>query len=141
MKDLEKCTKFQHSGNLEVFHSVYLKFCPKRLHFSFLGMIARTELAIMHFNSIATAVYATTKDGKQRYKYQFSKITSSWVIKKVKERSDKGYVRELLREVVWLKESQENAPLPKISDVPKNIAPIEKPDKEFSIQTMKSRFK
>ena len=74
LKDLAKCTKFLHSGNLEVFHSVYLKFCPKRLHFSLHGMIARTELAVMHFNSIAAAAHATTKDGKLIYKQQYSKI-------------------------------------------------------------------
>ena len=58
----------------------------------------------------------------------------------VKEKSDKTYVRQLLKEVVWLKESKEYAPLPTI-DVPKNIAPIEKPEKDNAIQSMKSRFK
>ena len=102
-------------------------------------MIARTELAVMHFNSIAAAAHATTKDGKLIYKQQYSKITDSWVVKKVKEKSDKTYVRELLKEVVWLKKSREFAPLPQI-DVPKNIAPIEKPDKNSAIQSIKSRF-
>ena len=103
-------------------------------------MIARTELAILHFNSIATGPYATNKLGLQVYKHQYSKITNSWVVKRVKKKSDKEYVRELLKEVVWLKESNEQVPLPLI-DVPKNIAPIEKADKEYSIQSMKSRFK
>ena len=62
------------------------------------------------------------------------------VVKMVKEKSDKTYVWQLLKEVVWLKESKEYAPLPKI-DVPKNIAPIEKPDKYNAIRRMKSRFK
>ena len=104
------------------------------------GMIARTELAILHFNSIATGQYATTKLGKQIYKHQYSKITNSWVVKRVKKKSDKKYVRELLKEVVWLKQSNEEVPLPLIH-VPKNIAPIEKPDKDYSIQSIKSRFK
>ena len=71
------CTEFRHSGNLEVFHSVYLKFCPTRLHFSLSGMIARTELAILHFNSSVTEPYATNRLGKQIYKQQYSKITST----------------------------------------------------------------
>ena len=75
-----------HSENLEVFHSVLLKFCPKRIHFSFKGMIARTELAILHFNSVQVAKYAITKAGKQIYKHQFSKITNSWVVKKVRDK-------------------------------------------------------
>ena len=62
--DLQRCTEFRHSGNLEVYHAVYLKFCTKRLHFPFEGMIARMELAILHFNSV-TEPYATNRLGKQ----------------------------------------------------------------------------
>ena len=64
LNDLQHCTEFRHSGNLEVFHNTYLKFTPKRLHFSFEGMIARAELAISHFNSSVSAPYATTRTGK-----------------------------------------------------------------------------
>ena len=140
LKDLAHCTKFQHSGNLEVFHSVYLKFCPKRTHFSMEGMIARTELAVMHFNSLVDVPYATTKSGKESVKHQYSKITQSWVIKRVKKKSDRSYVTELMKEVLWLKESGEKVSLPNLV-VPKNIAPIPKPYKELSLKTMKSRFK
>ena len=89
LTNLQRCTEFRHSGNLEVYHAVYLKFCTKRLHFSFEGMIARTELAILHFNSSVTELYATNRLGKQINKQQYSKITSTWVIKKVKKPSDR----------------------------------------------------
>ena len=45
LSDIPHLIKFCHTGNLEVFHSVLNKYCPKRLHFSTLGMIARTQLA------------------------------------------------------------------------------------------------
>ena len=139
--DLELCHLAKvHRGNLEVFHSVYLKFCPKRTHFSMQGMIARTEHAVMHFNSLAAAPYATTKSGKDSVKHQYSKITKSWVIKKLKRKSDRKYVAELMKEVIWLKESGEKVSLPNFA-VPKNIAPIQKPDKEQSLKEIKSRFK
>ena len=140
LSDLQHCTKFMHSGNLEVFHSVLLKFCPKRIHFSFHGMIARTELAILHFNSVSAADFAKTKAGKRIYKQQFSKITNSWVIKKVRGKHDKKYIHHLLEEVTRLKISKETSSLPNIV-VPQNIAPIEKPKKEDAISNMKSRFK
>ena len=94
--DLQRCTEFRHSDNLEVYRAVYLKFCTKRLHFSFEGMIARTELAILHFNSSVTESYATNRLGKQINKQQYSKMISTWVIKKVKKPSDRIYLYELL---------------------------------------------
>ena len=35
---------FNHTGNLEVYYSVLLKYCEKSSHSSYEGMIARTEL-------------------------------------------------------------------------------------------------
>ena len=140
LSDLKQCTEFRHSGNLEVFHAVYLKFCPKRLRFSFEGMIARTELAILHFNASVAEPYAINRHGKQIYKLQYSKITKAWVIKKVKSASEKTYLDELLKEVVWLRESNEYVHFP-VVDNPKIITITEKPDKEESIVKMKSRFR
>lgn len=38
------------AGSLEVFHNVTLKYAPKRLHFAYDSMRARTELAIIDHN-------------------------------------------------------------------------------------------
>ena len=37
-KDLPYLTKFCHSGELDVFHSLYNMYCPKRIGFSYHGM-------------------------------------------------------------------------------------------------------
>ena len=50
-KDLEKLTEFCHTGQLEVYHFLLLKYCPKREHFSFNGMVSRTQLAAVDHNS------------------------------------------------------------------------------------------
>ena len=84
IKDLRHLTEFKHSGNVEVFNALLLKYCPKRLHFSMPSMIARTELAVMDFNSGASCDQAKTKDGSLRYKLQFSRISNSWVTKNIK---------------------------------------------------------
>ena len=73
-------TKFNHTGTLEVYHSLYNKYAPKRLHFSLHGMIARTELAALDFNCSVGIGQAKTKSGKLRFKQQFSKVTQSWVV-------------------------------------------------------------
>ena len=51
LKDLKCLTKFSHTGILEIFHVSYNKWIPKSQHFSYLGMITRSQLAKMDFNS------------------------------------------------------------------------------------------
>ena len=40
LKDIEELTEFCHTGKLEMCHSEYLKYCPKREHFSHKGLLA-----------------------------------------------------------------------------------------------------
>ena len=62
-RDMKKLSGFHHTGSLEVFHSLLLKYCPKRQHFSYVGMQARIELAILDHNYNTQQKQATTKDG------------------------------------------------------------------------------
>ena len=50
LRDMKKLCGFHHTGSLEVFHSLLLKYCPKRQHFSYVGMQARIELTILDHN-------------------------------------------------------------------------------------------
>ena len=65
--DLRYLASFFHTGSLEVFHSLLNKYCPKRLHFSLHGMVARTQLAVLDYNSGANVEQAKTKTGTLRY--------------------------------------------------------------------------
>ena len=56
--------KFNHTGTLEVYHSLYDKYYPKRLHFSLRGMIARAELAVLDLNCGVGVGQAKTQSGK-----------------------------------------------------------------------------
>ena len=51
VEDLKHLTNFNNAGTLEIYDSVYNKYCPKRLHFSYPAMIARVELAALGFNA------------------------------------------------------------------------------------------
>ena len=62
-RDIRKLSNFQHTGSLEVFHSMLTKYCPKRQHFSYNGMQARTELAIIDHNNNVEREQATTANG------------------------------------------------------------------------------
>ena len=66
--DLKYFVDFNHTGQLKVYHSLYLKYCPKQLHFSYPGMVARSQLAVMDFNSGVHLTQATMKNNEPCYK-------------------------------------------------------------------------
>ena len=50
LKDIEKLTGFCHTGQLEVYHSMLLKYAPEREHFHFEGMQAHLQLSALDHN-------------------------------------------------------------------------------------------
>ena len=60
---MKKLSGFHHTSSLEVFHSLLLKYSPKRQHFSYVGMQAHIELTILDHNYNAQRKQATTKNG------------------------------------------------------------------------------
>ena len=68
LADIKYLSKFCQVGNLGILHSVLNKYCPKRLHFTLEGLIARTQLAVLDYNCGSNNTQATTKKGKRRYK-------------------------------------------------------------------------
>ena len=89
LNDLKYLTDINHTVPLEVYRSPYKKYSPKRLHFSYPVMIARAHLAALDFNSRFSLAHRKNKERDLQYKYQFSKITQSWVVIKI-ERKRKG---------------------------------------------------
>lgn len=73
VKALAQMTAFCHTGNLEVYHSVLLKYCEKRQHYSYEGMIARTQLAALDNNHNLGRAQATTSAGNPRYRISYPK--------------------------------------------------------------------
>ena len=63
--DFPNLVKFKHSGNIEVYHNVIGKYCPKRLSFSYEGMHARTQLAVMSHNAGINRKQAVVKKNEQ----------------------------------------------------------------------------
>ena len=74
---IQKLNLAVHTGNLEAFHSLINKYCPKRQSFSYKGMISRTELAAMDHNSNLSRAQAKTADGRLRYNAVFPKGTKN----------------------------------------------------------------
>ena len=72
LKDVAKLTDFCHTGKIEVYHSMMLKYCSKREHYSYKGMVARTQLAALDNNANTGRKQARIKEGERageaRYK-------------------------------------------------------------------------
>ena len=88
LNDLKYLTRFSHTGILEIYHVLYNKLVPKSQHFSYLGMVTRSQLAIMDFNKGSKLEHATTKAGEKRYNVCFLKITNSWSWKPIKGKKE-----------------------------------------------------
>ena len=144
LKDLAKLTDFCHTGRLEVYHSMMLKYCSKREHFSYQGMIARTQLAALDNNANTGRSQAQIQSGAQageaRYKLCFPKANKRWVAKPINEKKSYQHLSGLLSEVVKRCEEGNAAAQPAPVRLPRNIASEPAPLKADLIQQHRSRF-
>lgn len=139
IKDLPNLVNFKHSGSIEVYHNLLLKYCPKRLSFSYKGMHARTQLAILDHNSGLNRKQVVTKDNELRFKTQYSKSTGQWVAKKVLEPKSRHYITEIMNEIQTVTKTppEKNE---RLEVIPKNIAPSPNPGKKNILSKQFTRF-
>ena len=93
--DLNYLTNFSHTGILEIFHALYNKWIPKSLHLSRLGMVTRSQLVVMDFNSGSNPPQAKAKCGQGKYK-----ITKQWSSKPRKVKKDETRYFEMIDRTV-----------------------------------------
>ena len=103
-------------------------------------MIARTQLAILDFNSGSNLNQATTKEGKKRYNTSFSKMTATWSAKPIKEKKSDGVFQKLIFRTEDLVFKNLELPIPKIPTLLANVGFTPKPKKEDVTTTQISRF-
>ena len=144
LKDLAKLTDFCHTGEIEVYHSMILKHCSKREHFSYKGMVARTQLAALDNNANTGRKQARNKEGERageaRYKLCFTKANKQWVVKPISEKKSFQYLSGLLSEVVKRVELGNAVAPPMPVRLPKNIACKPTPIMADAIKQHRSRF-
>ena len=162
LRDIKKLNGFHQTGSLEVFHSLLLKYCPKRQHFRHDGMRARIELAILDHNYNTQHQQATTKSGlfitipckivlhvfyfltgKARFKLLFPKGRKAWVAKPILESKKYIHLTYMLDDIVELRlhgDKLDTMTFDKPSTLPHNIATVDKPPKEQVIAAHTSRF-
>ena len=82
---------------------------------------------------------AKIQSGKLRFKQQYSKVTHLWVVKQIRGPKDRLYIQHLMDKVMLIQNSNEKYELPKLENIPKTIAQIEKPNKE-AIKNIRTCF-
>ncbi|XP_072006293.1 uncharacterized protein [Engystomops pustulosus] len=104
LKDLRQISKFCHTGELEIYHSVCLKYRQKRIHYFIDGMVARSQLAALDHNRNVNRVHAVVKQatmsgapvGTRRHRIEFSKARKTWVVKAIYEPTTNEFSNEIL---------------------------------------------
>ena len=140
LKALDQMTAFCHTGSLEVYHSVLIKYCEKRQHYSYEGMIACTQLAVLDNNHNLGGAQATTLAGDPRYRISHPKGRSDWVAKPISEKKAYPYLADMMAQVVEMWVTGTTLPHPDLPNLPRNIAPTPRPQKEEVIARHQSRF-
>lgn len=125
---LPNLTMFCHTGELEVFHSMLLKYCPKRQHFHYEAMKARLFLAALDWNT-QTRLELKDEDNNIKESSIFSKRRGTWVKRVRYLRLSENHVPIVMKMIV---ESIHSATvLPKMAKpdtLPKYVAKVPKPN-------------
>ena len=140
LKDLRYLTNFDHTGSTEVYNALLNKYCPKSTHFSYEGMVARSQLAALDHNAGASLPQSTTKMGVARWNVAFPKHSKNWVVKPIKATKSKAYVYRMVDRVISAAAREEAIQRINIPVLPPNIAFTPKPSKLDIIDAHRSRF-
>ncbi|XP_035658144.1 uncharacterized protein LOC118403520 [Branchiostoma floridae] len=145
LKDLSHLTGFKHTGTVEVFHSMLLKYAPKRQHYFFHGMKGRLQLAVLDHNENVLREQAKTLEDEARRSAAFSKRTKRWVYRRLFEGKTYEFREYLMADVVRRQASGQykcgKVVLPDPGpDISGNIAPEERGDKQAIIDGYMTRF-
>ncbi|CAH1257856.1 Hypp1908 [Branchiostoma lanceolatum] len=144
LRDMAHLTGFKHTGPLEVFHNMILKYVPKRQHFPNLSMRSRLQLAVLDHNNNVFREQAMTRQGDPRWSVVYPKRTSLWVARRLFEPKRYEFRQVLMQDVVGRKESgvwkcgEKVLPDPHL---PSNIAPVERGDKQVVIDAYLTRYR
>ncbi|KAG1934115.1 hypothetical protein F2P79_020247 [Pimephales promelas] len=98
LKDLDHLTKCIHTAKLEVYHSIYLKYLPKRTHFGYHVMIHASMLAALDHNNNVNREQAVLRDGESVGEPKF-KISCSKVHKTFRAK-DYSYMTAMIADVL-----------------------------------------
>ena len=148
LANLDKYTKFRHTGGIENFNSTLTKHAPKRIAFEYPFFKCRMALAAIDHNMHANRPQARTKDGRLCFKRKYNKNTRQFHAEPVKVKKSYSYVPYCLARIVNERTEMKDTVLERVSRVPSdpklvspNLDLVNKPPPTSQlIQKRKSRI-
>ncbi|XP_067280190.1 uncharacterized protein [Pseudorasbora parva] len=115
MKDIEKLSPHFQTSSLKSFHSVTLRFAPKKVLYPYLGKLCRLYLAGLHFNENSNRPPAKTSTGKPMCGLLFPKAKKRrYSVRPLKSKATYCYVLNLM---TFLFEKVIPDPLPYMEEI------------------------
>ena len=99
LKDVCLLADFVQTGCLEVTK----KYVNKSQHYSYNGVVSRTQLAVIDPYCNVGKGESTTASGDECYKCIYPKLQKQWVVKPIYEEKTSQFVHDLLRDAILLK--------------------------------------
>ncbi|XP_040079285.1 uncharacterized protein LOC115314849 isoform X1 [Ixodes scapularis] len=78
LRDIPRISPKEQTYALESFHGILVHFAPKSSKFKYEGMLARTQIADIHYNFNAERAIKLTADGEEQYAQRWSKADKQW---------------------------------------------------------------
>ncbi|CAN7948784.1 unnamed protein product, partial [Ixodes hexagonus] len=101
LADLPNLSTRYQTYTVEAFHGLLIHFCPKFCQYSYKGMTARTQLAVLHFNENGNRSQAFTEQGEECFDVKHPKANGGEpVAVKKKKAQTFDYVKRLLGAVL-----------------------------------------
>lgn len=111
MKDIPHLTYFCQTGVLETFHSMMPKYRPKRIHYRYDSMEARTKTAVLCHNNIIrkpAIIGKTLETGETiqmpRKYLEFPRGRKKWIVRNGYEKMSLDHVIPNLGDMISLTE-------------------------------------
>ena len=145
LKDIDRLTNFCHTGELEVYHSMLLKYAPKRQHFHYGGMLARLQLAALDHNNNVDRDLTKDSTGQTLVRQVFSKPRKDWILRQVYDKKQYSYLDEILTKIVQRRldkaiSMDDTASHLTATQLKRNIATTDKPDLQHAKHHKYSRI-
>jgi hypothetical protein len=86
LRDIRHLDLFCQTGDLETYHSMMLKYCPKRQEFDYPSMVARTQLAVINNNVNIGRQQKTDSNDKLSFATRCPKSTGRLTARKLYEK-------------------------------------------------------
>ncbi|XP_037502479.1 uncharacterized protein LOC119376867 [Rhipicephalus sanguineus] len=100
LEDIRQMSPNFQTYGVESFHAIINRFAPKCYAFSYHGILARCQLAALHYNENADRMQAHTQSGELRWQIKHPKARKGDVVAcAIKEPPSYGYLSHLLSAV------------------------------------------